>query len=481
MCKHPPIRPSVFLGSSAEGLRIAKAIHQNLRHVSDVTMWSQGVFGLGEGTLEALVERLPTFDFAVLVLTPDDVLVSRGVDTPSPRDNVLLELGLFIGALGRKRSFIVYERGQQLKLPSDLAGVTLADFQTHADGNLQASLGDATYPIEEKIRELGPRVCGDFALCIPTSNADADEFSRELRFHLLTQLVGEGLKLLDYCPPIERTGEPHTLWHFREQIQNLADKENPRYLLAIWPGLCSDDDQGYVLTALRRLARRGCRIAFINEFPEIDASDRDFSGKVCRVHVDINRAIELLCQFIKRHINPSSHVLLIHACQDFQVAQQRKTLYEQALHRHQLTFKPREIPSWDAEHARTVVREELQLLKDNGTAAHYDVIAAANDNMAMGAVAALKDYCFENGVNINTKVIGYDGLSSAISMINSGETPFVATVAANPRAYAVAAFQLLCKSYIGGHDAELKIPIDRADLKANYDHQNRSHFVPPSG
>ena len=72
-------------------------------------------------SLESLVERLDDFDFAALILTPDDVTISRDEEMQAPRDNVLLELGLFIGAIGRERSFIVYDRGSNLKLPSDLA------------------------------------------------------------------------------------------------------------------------------------------------------------------------------------------------------------------------------------------------------------------------------------------------------------------------------------------------------------------------
>jgi len=142
-------RPRVFIGSSAEGLPIAAAVQANLEYKCDATIWGQGVFGLGGGTLESLVEELPQFDFAILVLTADDVTLSRDDSRPSPRDNVLLELGLSIGILGRRKTFAVYDRGSQIKLPSDLAGVTLATFQTHANGNLQSSVGTATTQITE--------------------------------------------------------------------------------------------------------------------------------------------------------------------------------------------------------------------------------------------------------------------------------------------------------------------------------------------
>ena len=148
-------RPSVFVGSSAEGLKIAKALQVLLDHACEVAIWSQGVFGLSQGTLESLVRAFDQFDFAVLVLTADDLITSRDVSGTAPRDNVLFELGLFMGGLGRDRTFIVYDRTGNLKLPSDLAGVTAATYEHHSSGNLQSALGAAATRIEDKIERLG--------------------------------------------------------------------------------------------------------------------------------------------------------------------------------------------------------------------------------------------------------------------------------------------------------------------------------------
>ncbi|NTU49962.1 MAG: DNA-binding protein [Desulfobulbaceae bacterium] len=150
-------RPTLFVGSSSEGLKIAKAIQVLLDQSCEVTIWSQGIFGLGEGTLESLVNVLDDFDFAVLVLTPDDLLTSRNESSSAPRDNVLFELGLFMGALGRKRTFIIHDRSEKLKMPSDLAGVTAATYEPHSTGNLQSALGAAATRIEDQILKLGVR------------------------------------------------------------------------------------------------------------------------------------------------------------------------------------------------------------------------------------------------------------------------------------------------------------------------------------
>jgi hypothetical protein len=121
-------RASVFIGSSSEGEEVARAIAEGLECCADTTMWSEDVFEFGRGYLEELMAELDRHDFAVLVLTPDDVVESRGDSKKSPRDNVLFECGLFMGRLGRERTFIVCDRSTEMKLPSDLAGVSLISY-----------------------------------------------------------------------------------------------------------------------------------------------------------------------------------------------------------------------------------------------------------------------------------------------------------------------------------------------------------------
>ncbi len=90
----------VFIGSSSEGLRVAHCISNHLKCVATTKVWDSDIFRLSHGTLETLVDELDRYDFAILVLTPDDDLESRNQVFQSPRDNVLFECGLFMGRLG---------------------------------------------------------------------------------------------------------------------------------------------------------------------------------------------------------------------------------------------------------------------------------------------------------------------------------------------------------------------------------------------
>lgn len=151
----PRTLPPLFVGSSREGLDIARAVESQLQRDAEITLWTDGVFGLSHGSLESLVEALPRFHFAVLVLTPDDIVVSRDVSHLSARDNVLLELGLFLGHLGRSRTFVV-SRTDVIGLPSDLAGVTIAAYRPRSDGNLIAAMGPACTEIRAAIQSVSP-------------------------------------------------------------------------------------------------------------------------------------------------------------------------------------------------------------------------------------------------------------------------------------------------------------------------------------
>lgn len=145
----------LFIGSSKEGKDIADFLQLGLDHDVEVTVWHQGVFGLSKGSLDDLVNASHKFDFAALILTPDDLTNKREKTVNSPRDNVIFELGLFMGALGRERTFIVYCRDDSIDLPSDLAGVTAATYGLRSDNNLQAALGPVCTQIKQAIKSCG--------------------------------------------------------------------------------------------------------------------------------------------------------------------------------------------------------------------------------------------------------------------------------------------------------------------------------------
>ncbi len=120
------MKPRIFLGSSGQQEKLLRALTRGLEDIADVDPWMT-VFNPGVSTLDRLVELTREVDFAAFVFAQDD-WTTKGAspDTASgeasPRDNVVFEAGLFGGALGIRRTFILHANGA--KLPTDLLGLT---------------------------------------------------------------------------------------------------------------------------------------------------------------------------------------------------------------------------------------------------------------------------------------------------------------------------------------------------------------------
>ena len=120
----------IFLGCSSESIAVGEVLKAGLESSGiEVRLWTDGVFRPSTFALESLEAELARADFAALVLAPDDTVVSRDVCSPAPRDNVVFELGLFMGALGHARTFLVLPESSANKLPSDLAGLTYVTYE----------------------------------------------------------------------------------------------------------------------------------------------------------------------------------------------------------------------------------------------------------------------------------------------------------------------------------------------------------------
>jgi CRP/FNR family cyclic AMP-dependent transcriptional regulator len=173
-------RPLVFIGSSSEGLAEANALMAGLPAYPtlEVKVWDMGTFRPSRSTLESLATEAANCDFAILVLGADDIEISRGSKSAVPRDNVIFELGLFMGALGRERTFFVHHKtarysllsrirdcllgkadraGVRIKLPSDLAGIAALTYETGESATLATRLAETCRTITSEIVKGGVR------------------------------------------------------------------------------------------------------------------------------------------------------------------------------------------------------------------------------------------------------------------------------------------------------------------------------------
>lgn len=149
------MRPTLFVGSSSESLDIAYAAQKNLADVAEVVVWTQGIFELTKSYLESLLMHLEETDFGIFVLGADDLARIRGAEMRVARDNVVFELGLFIGRLGRDRTFVLVPKAAPgFHLPTDLLGVGTATFELPSrPDRLQAALGPACHDVRVAIHK----------------------------------------------------------------------------------------------------------------------------------------------------------------------------------------------------------------------------------------------------------------------------------------------------------------------------------------
>lgn len=113
----------VFIGSSTETLPIANKLKCALTSSYEVMLWTDGVFTPGTYLLDSLVQAGDFYDFFVLFAVGDDQVISRGKEHAAPRDNLIFELGLFLGKVRKERVIIITDKGNPVKLPSDISGV----------------------------------------------------------------------------------------------------------------------------------------------------------------------------------------------------------------------------------------------------------------------------------------------------------------------------------------------------------------------
>jgi len=182
------MKPTVFIGSSTERLPIARALKEILTDCADVTVWKEAPeFVPGDSLLTGLIKVGQLYDFALLVFGQDDCTMMSDMPCANVRDNVLFELGLFIGHMGRERAFWLSPSGSKApSFPDDLKGIVYVDFDEPDLANRAAllrSLAETRPRIYQRISKLGFRnevVPMKKALCLASSEYEEKRFKQDL-------------------------------------------------------------------------------------------------------------------------------------------------------------------------------------------------------------------------------------------------------------------------------------------------------------
>ena len=149
--------PIMFIGSSRESLPVVNTIVKGLAAAPFIVRpWTDGVFNASKFPIDDLAEQLMLADFAVLVFGPDDKSLSRWHFTNSPRDNVVLELGLFMGAISRERTYVVSPRDKKIKIPTDILGMNPIQYISKT-GIIEDNLTPVCEELMALVMKLGSR------------------------------------------------------------------------------------------------------------------------------------------------------------------------------------------------------------------------------------------------------------------------------------------------------------------------------------
>jgi CRP/FNR family cyclic AMP-dependent transcriptional regulator len=147
----------VLIVSSAEGVAIARAIENAFEHDPfQVVVWTEGAFRSSHYSIDSLEHALDQSDVAIAISESDDTPENQKEQACPSRDNVIFELGFFMGRLGRHRTFLVEPRGEEVELPSCLAGINTITYKRRDSGDLTHALAHTCNRLREIIRDLGP-------------------------------------------------------------------------------------------------------------------------------------------------------------------------------------------------------------------------------------------------------------------------------------------------------------------------------------
>ena len=149
-------RIKVFVISSRESLAVARVVQNAFSYDNFVVKpWTDDVFRVANYPLQSLFDAVYDADFAVAIAHADDTTTVRGQSWPTPRDNVIFELGMAMGHLGKDRAILMESREHGVKLPSDMTGITTIPYRYEPGCDAAALMGPACNQLRDHILRLG--------------------------------------------------------------------------------------------------------------------------------------------------------------------------------------------------------------------------------------------------------------------------------------------------------------------------------------
>jgi CheY-like chemotaxis protein len=129
--EHTPLTPNIFVvhgHNDALKYELKNYLQNTLGLPEPIILHEQP--NMGRTLMRKFEDYAYRANLAFILLTPDDKLANpddRDDEKRRARQNVILELGFFLGTLGRETGRVILLHHGPLELPSDLSGVTYID------------------------------------------------------------------------------------------------------------------------------------------------------------------------------------------------------------------------------------------------------------------------------------------------------------------------------------------------------------------
>ncbi len=429
-------RHQLFLGSSTEGKRKAQwlwgLLHdiavKSLRLERDefdiVGWWQEGVFPPNVPFIDSLFRQLDRTDSALVLATRDDMVDQRGDKKYRPRDNIILEYGLWSGRFGREKTAIAALGDPEL--PSDLAGVARLELE---DADDEAHFRECNRAkVEAWLKDLGADrgLSGRVFVLFPSLKDDP--FYSDLYAGFAQTLPTKYVPVL-FCPDNAYSAEEFVI-----KLREIARHRDEYVGGIIRPMLVAPSAE-----ELRSIIKEW-KIPTV--FVDVSAyKNHPMPDHVCYLGFDNVEGGRLAAEAMLRELEGRSDTRVLVVASDDQP--ERRDAFLKTL---AVTTEPRVMRSdFDREKASASVRTALQQLWQ-AEGRFFDGIFCSSDVMALGAITAVSEVSLTDPSKVKDLVIiGYDGTPTAKTLIGLQNNPLRNTVEQNPYLLGARAADLLVR------------------------------------
>lgn len=426
MTRHQ-VRHQLFIGSSTEGCKWAKwlqvllldiakhDLHLDREDFNVIGWWERGVFSNNASYFESIVKQLDETHSALLLATEADKVVQRGKDKYKPRDNIILEYGLWTGRFGREKTAIA--RVGNPDLPSDLSGVKVISLETADDQEVfsRYNRGEVEQWLKVLMR-VRQKLSGKVSILFPSFQ---DEPFYYPIYVGLTKTLPEA-----YQPVLSFPDDAYNVGQFIMKFREISGHQDEYAGCIIRPVLV-----GPPAEELRAIvAEWAIPTVFIDINPYKMESKEDMPEDVCYVGFDNDGGGQLAAKAMLRELRGRTDPQVLVVASDEQ-PERRKAFCKELKALDETIILQVISCKFSRKEASECVRKAFKQLWEKERHS-FDGIFCSSDVMALGANTAVSELFFVDQAEKmkDIAIVGYDGTPQAKDMIGFSGSPFRNTV-----------------------------------------------------